>query len=124
MLQEDTIVVMGDNLPQRTCTLRGVVKFTTTNGTAAAQLDSNLRDPALKVPLCFPLRAMVFFGGVASESDPDGPITRSVAVRIEPHGRLELIFPEEANVRVQLDGITYHPYMEFNTPPRAGRVQY
>ena len=49
-------------------------------------------------------------------------ISRSVAVRIEPHGTLRVMAglsdeEKQIAVKIRLDGITYHPLMPFNTLP-------
>jgi hypothetical protein len=126
----DNLVVMGDSLHSRTCVLRGVVTFTRdSSDSLVAQLDPNLRDPTLNTPLCFPLNALLFMGGVTSGSKVH--ITQSVAVRIEPHGRLRItsrveeVEEEKPNtLQVRLDGIIYHPFMRPNTAPTGPCAPY
>merc|ERR1712146_277137 len=85
--------------------------------------DPDLRDPDTKTPLCFPLAAMIFFAGVVDNEN--SAIARSVAVQIEPHGRLRVVggstgvSSKGQKVKIRLDGITYHPFLEFNAVPRT-----
>ena len=92
---EHHLLAMGTSLQTRTCALQGVVRFTSIGGEAVAQLDPNYRDPTTGQPLCFPLSAMVFFAGVVSGEGVDEPISRSVALQIEPHGRMRVLGPVE-----------------------------
>jgi len=108
------LIITGNSLESRTCSLRGVVTFQSMDRSAQAQLDPNIRDPSIKTPLCFPLAAQIFFAGVVATKT--GPIVRHVAVQIEPHGRLRVIGEEAKDIHVRLDGITYYPFMPFNKP--------
>jgi hypothetical protein len=108
------LIITGNSLESRTCSLRGVVTFQSMDRSAQAQLDPNIRDPSIKTPLCFPLAAQIFFAGVVETKT--GPIVRHVAVQIEPHGRLRVIGEEAKDIHVRLDGITYYPFMPFNKP--------
>lgn len=115
------MLVMGDTIQTRVCSLHGVVGFSSINGEAVAQLDPNLRDPTgPKLPLCAPLSAMVFFAGLVLGTS--SPILRTVAVQIEPHGRMLVLAgltPSDiaAGVKVRLDGITFQPFARFNSVP-------
>ena len=117
LVTSSNIVAMGDSLQTRTCTLQGVATFTSIQGSAIAQMDPNLRDPIKNNPLCAPLAAMVFFAGVVE--DETAPITRSVAVQIEPHGRLHVLGKEPHDLKIRLDGITYHPQTQANISPKV-----
>jgi len=115
------MLAMGNTIQNRVCALHGVVEFTSLNGEAVAQLDPNLRDPTgPKLPLCFPLSAMVFFAGLVLSTG--SPILRSVAVQIEPHGRVLVLAgltssEIAAGVKLRLDGIIFQPFARFNSVP-------
>ena len=116
VLGPDNIVISGDSIHNRVCTLKGVVKFTYIDGSVQAQMDPNLRNPLTMTPLCFPMATMTFFAGVASNAS--SPIQSNVIVQVEPHGRIRIVVPKMfEGVIVRLDGITYAPLMEFNVPP-------
>jgi len=117
VVSSHNIVVMGNSLQARTCSLHGVVKFTSIKGVATAQLDPNLREPSTKNPLCSPLAAMVFLAGVVENGT--APITRSVALQLEPHGGLRIFGEEPQDVLIRFDGITYHPDAQGNTSPNV-----
>jgi hypothetical protein len=123
IVSEANMVVMGNSIQSRVCTLRGIVEFTAlSKGNVVAQIDPNLRDPFLKTPLCYPIAAMLFSAGVVENNST--AITKTIAVRIEPHGAIRVVGGDAAtaskNVRVRLDGITYTPFMPFNTQPSSG----
>merc|ERR1712023_596489 len=91
-------------------------------GVAIAQLDPNLREPSQRKgspgsPLCFPLSTMVFLAGVVKNHT--APISRSIALQIEPHGRLRVIGEELKDVNIRLDGITYHLQSQGITSPKT-----
>jgi hypothetical protein len=111
------LLVMGSTLQKRTCALQGVAQFTSIGGEAVAQIDPNYRDPATKQPLCFPLATMVFFAGVVADSS--SAITRSVALQIEPHGRLRVLGEENSDIKIRLDGIVFHPLTPYNQAPKS-----
>merc|ERR1711988_1198514 len=113
---------MGESLQEQTCALMDTVDFTSVDGNVIAQLDPNNQNPINKVSLCFPLTAMVFFAGIVPNRG--SPISRSVAIRIEPHGRLRVVAglsaaDQKKGWKIRLDGIVYHPYMPFNTVPQC-----
>jgi len=122
ILGDNNVVILGGTLQSRTCALRGVVRFTSIEGQAVAQLDPNLRDTTgLWTPVCFPIASMIFFAGLV-DSDADSAFERSIAVQVEPHGRLRVIgglttAEAENGVLVRLDGVAFHPFMPFNTVP-------
>ena len=109
------LIITGKHLNNRTCSLRGVVTFQSMRKSAQAQLDPNLRDPST-TPLCFPMATQIFIAGVVKDNNST-IITRHVAVQIEPHGRLRVVGEEPQDINVRLDGISYAPWMPFNTPP-------
>lgn len=116
VLSASNMVASGGTIQSRVCTLKGVVTFTVMDGSAQAQIDPNLRDPATKTPLCFPMAAMTFFAGVVD--DAASPIKANVIVQVEPHGRIRIVGQQiEEDVKVRLDGITFAPFMQFNEPP-------
>jgi len=117
VLKPTNMLIMGADVANRTCVLRGVVKFTSIGSTAVAFFDPNYRDPTTRMPFCFPMATMIF---LASVTDPNGQqIARTVALQIEPHGRMVIIGKEPKDVSVRLDNIMYHPLMEFNTSPQS-----
>jgi hypothetical protein len=114
------MVVTGNSLHTRVCAFRGVVQFSGMGNDVIAQIDPNLRDPDLK-PLCFPIASLVFVAGVVA--DENSPISKAVAVQIEPHGTMRIVgggVAKKQNVKVRLDGITFTPFMTFNTQPNSG----
>merc|ERR1712166_269087 len=110
VLKPSNMVIMGTNVASRTCVLRGVVKFTSINSTAIAFLDPNYRDPTTRMPFCFPMTTMIFLASVADSN-------KTLALQIEPHGRMGIIGKEPRDVSVRLDNIMYHPLMQFNFSP-------
>jgi len=118
-----SMLVMGDDIQGRTCVLHGVARFGSIDGSAPiAQLDPNLKDQrnGASIALCAPLSTQLFFGGLVTDSS--APITQSVALQIEPHGRMRIIAglsPNEMkseSLDIRLDGITYQTYLPFNQP--------
>jgi len=118
VLKPANMVIMGKSFATRTCVLRGVVKFTSVDSTAIAFLDPNYRDPTTRMPFCFPMATMIFLASV-TDSNNSGRIARTLALQIEPHGRMVIIGKEPRDVSVRLDNIMYHPLMEFNFSPRS-----
>ena len=118
VLKPANMVIMGKSFATRTCVLRGVVKFTSVDSTAIAFLDPNYRDPTTRMPFCFPMATMIFLASV-TDSNNSRRIARTLALRIEPHGRMVVIGKEPRDVSVRLDNIMYHPLMEFNFSPRS-----
>ena len=110
VLKPGNMVAMGADGATRTCVLRGVVKFTSVDSTAIAFLDPNYRDPTTRMPFCFPMATMIFLASV-TDSKYFGRIVRTLALRIEPHGRMVIIGKEPRDVSVRLDNIMYHPLM-------------
>jgi len=118
ILKPTNMLVMGTDVATRTCVLRGVVKFTSIGSTAIAFLDPNYRDPTTRMPFCFPMATMIFLASVTDPKDHQ-QVARTVALQIEPHGRMMIIGKEPKGVSVRLDNIMYHPLMEFNTSPQS-----
>ena len=118
VLEPANMVVMGADVASRTCVLRGVVKFTSMDSTAVAFLDPNYRDPTTRMPFCFPMAPMTFLASVTDPNDSQR-IDRSIALQIEPHGRIVVIGTEPKDVSVRLDNIMYHPLMKFNSSPQS-----
>lgn len=116
VVKSHQMIIMGSRPQTRTCALNGIVRFTSQNSVAVAYLDPNYRDPTNNMPFCFPMSTMIFFGGVVA-STADSPIVRTIALQIEPHGRLVVIGKETRDIYVRLDGISYHPLMKFNKSP-------
>merc|ERR1712195_312641 len=112
VLKPTNMVIMGADVATRTCVLRGVVKFTPIDSTAIAFLDPNYRDPTTRMPFCFPMATMIFLASVADSN-------KTLALQIEPHGRMVIIGKEPRDVSVRLDNIMYHPLMEFNFSPKS-----
>ena len=56
------------------------------------------------------MATMIFLASVADSN-------KTLALRIEPHGRIVIIGNEPRDVSVRLDNIMYHPLMEFNFSP-------
>jgi len=119
------LVIMGKSIAERTCALRGVVKFTkvgdASNASWIAQIDPNLRDPTLRTPLCFPMATMIFYAGVVAD-EAGKEIKSLVAIQIEPHGRIRVIsetgtMSGSTTLYLRLDGITYRPLSKFLTTP-------
>ena len=116
VLDTTNIVISGDTIQSRMCTLKGAVKFSAMAGSAQAQIDPNLRDPSSMTPLCFPMATMTFFAGIVS--DKSSSIQSNVIVQVEPHGHIRILGKSiNTDVTVRLDGITYAPFMQFNEPP-------
>jgi len=113
------MVVIGDTLKSRMCALHGVVKFAKLKGSMIAQLDPDLRDPQLKTSLCSPVSTMIFFAGVVADSKKESPLARSVAIQLEPQGRLRVItnYGPQQELLVRLDGIVYYPFVPFSDVP-------
>jgi len=112
VLKPANMVIMGTDVATRTCVLRGVVKFTSIDSTAIAFLDPNYRDPTTRMPFCFPMATMIFLASVADSN-------KTLALRIEPHGRMVIIGKEPRDVSVRLDNIMYHPLMQFSFSPKS-----
>jgi len=119
------LVIMGKSIAERTCALRGVVKFTkvgdASNASWIAQIDPNLRDPTLRTPLCLPMATMIFHAGVVA-GEAAKEIESLVAIQIEPHGRIRVIsetgsMSGSTTLYLRLDGITYRPILKFLTTP-------
>jgi len=124
------LVITGRSIADRTCALRGVVKFTNLreqgtkkNGdTWIAQIDPDLRDPVVRTPLCFPMATIIFHAGVVINQEAK-EIESLVAIQIEPHGRIRVITEigknsnSSATLYLRLDGITYHPLMKYVVTP-------
>jgi len=118
VLNASNMVVSGNTIRSRMCTLKGVVKFTAIDESAQAQIDPNLRDPSSMTPLCFPIATMRFFAGIVADDKATSPIESNVIVQVEPHGRIRIIGQKiKADKYVRIDGITYPPFMQFNEPP-------
>jgi len=129
VIDRSNMVIMGNTLQTRVCALHGVIEFTAMENGVLAQLDPNLRDPKLKTPLCFPIAAMMFFASaIPDHSDHSWPMSKIVAIQIEPQGTMRIIggdpeviaVQQNKKVRVRLDGITYAPFMPFNEPYERG----
>ena len=83
---------------------------------AIAFLDPNYRVPQTNMPFCFPTATRIFFAAVVQPLD-HGTVTRTVALQLEPHGRMLIVGKESHNLSVRLDNIMYHPIMPFNKSP-------